>query len=139
VVRLAAEQRVGDAKRRLLLQASLLTIGAVIGGSGFVLAHRRIIKPIQAISTTMRHLARGDLTTAIDGGERRDEIGEMVGAVMVFRDGMAQAARLAEEREGDRRRAAEEKQSALIDMAQKIEAESGRAMDEVGARTTAMA
>jgi methyl-accepting chemotaxis protein len=134
-----AERRAADARRRLWLQAGLLLIGVVIGGSGFVFGQRRIIAPIRAISATMGRLARGDLTVPIDGEARRDEIGEMITAVVVFRDGMAEAARLASERERERQRATVEKHTALAEMADKIEAESVRAMDDVGARTQAMA
>ena len=134
-----AERSVADASRWLWLQAGLLFLGILIGVGGFLLAQRRIITPIQAMSATMRRLAEGDLAVAIAGKDRRDEIGEMIAAVIVFRDGMANAERLTAEREDDRRRATAEKRAALVDMAQKIEAESSRAMNEVGGHATAMA
>ena len=65
---------------------------------------------------------------------RRDEIGEMIAAVIVFRNGMVESARLAAERAAERRHAATDKQAALIDMAEKIENEVG-AGDGCGWRT----
>jgi methyl-accepting chemotaxis protein len=134
-----AERRAAEAARRLWLQAGLLVIGILVGSVGFMLAQRRIISPIRATSATMRRLALGDMSVAIAGEGRRDEIGEMIGAVVVFRDGMKQAAHVAAEREKERQRATAEKRAALVDMAGRIEAESARAMDEISARTAAMA
>jgi methyl-accepting chemotaxis protein len=133
-----AERRAAVAAERLWLQGGLLAAGLLIGGAGFLLGQRRIITPIHSISVTMGRLAQGELTAAISGESRRDEIGEMIRAIIVFRDGMINAARLAAQREEDRERAALDKQSGMIDMARKIESASGHAMDEIGTRTVAM-
>lgn len=134
-----AERRADDVERRLWLRAALLVLGILVGGGGFVLAQRRIISPIRATSATMRRLAEGDTTVAIAGEGRRDEIGEMIGAVVVFHDGMKEAARLASEREAERQRAASEKHAALVEMAEKIEMETATALEAIGARTAVMA
>ena len=134
-----AERRAAEAARRLWLRAALLMTGILVGVGGFVLAQRRIIGPIRATSATMRQLAQGDMTVAIAGEGRHDEIGEMIGAVVVFRDGMKLAARLTSEREEERQRATLEKRAALVGMAGTIEAESERAMNEISARAAAMA
>jgi methyl-accepting chemotaxis protein len=134
-----AERRAGEAAWRLWLQAGLLAIGLLVGGAGFWLGQSRIVGPIRTIGATMRRLAEGDLAAAVEGADRRDEIGEMIAAVLVFRDGMAQAARLEADHEEVRGRAEAEKHAALADMAEKIEAEASRAMAAVGERTAAMA
>ena len=51
-------------------------------------AIRRIVQPIRGITDTMRRLAEGDMSVAIGGQHRRDEIGGMATALVVFRDGM---------------------------------------------------
>ena len=134
-----AERRAAEAARRLWFQGGLLAIGLLVGGAGFWLGQSRIIAPIRAIRATMGRLAQGDLAAAIHGADRPDEIGEMIAAILVFRDGMAQAARLEAEQEEVRQRAESEKHTALADMAEKIELEAGRAMGAVGERTAAMA
>lgn len=53
---------------------------------------------LTAMAEAMRRLAEHrDMTVDIPGADRRDEIGSMASAVMVFRDGMLRAERLAEE------------------------------------------
>jgi len=133
-----AERRATDAARRLWLQAALLVLGVLLGGSGFLLVQRRITTPLHAICTTMRGLANGDLATAIAGEGRRDEIGEMAASIVVFRDSMILAERLAAGREDERERGVADKQQALLDMAGTIESETQAVLDQVSQRTAAL-
>jgi len=133
-----AEQRATDAARRLSLQAILLALGVVVGASGLMFVQRRITTPIHAICATMRRIANGDVTADIAGAARRDEVGEMAAAIVVFRDGMVLAERLSAEREAERERAVAEKQQALLGMAGTIETETQAVLDEVEKRTSAL-
>ncbi|WP_239987367.1 cache domain-containing protein [Sphingosinithalassobacter portus] len=47
---------------------------------------RSITLPLGAITTRMRSLADGNVSDAIPGVDRKDELGEMAGALQVFRD-----------------------------------------------------
>lgn len=58
-----------------------------------------ISRPIRGLTEQMNHLATGDLTVAVAGTERRDEIGAMAQAVQVFKDGMIERDRLQAELE----------------------------------------
>ncbi|CAN7743745.1 methyl-accepting chemotaxis protein [Rhizobium leguminosarum] len=49
------------------------------------LINRMVVKPIQRLSSTMGSLANGVLNEDFDANTRRDEIGDMVKAVQVFR------------------------------------------------------
>jgi methyl-accepting chemotaxis protein len=70
-----------------------------------------ITRPITRITGTMRRLADGDLETAVEGGERRDEIGAMARTVQVFKDNMVARAQ-AEADIAEQRRVAEEQREA---------------------------
>jgi methyl-accepting chemotaxis protein len=56
---------------------------------------RGIAHPVMAITATMKALAAGDKSVVIPGGDRKDQIGAMAAAVVVFRDNMIEADRLA--------------------------------------------
>ena len=133
-----AEQRAVDAVRRLTLQLGLLLFGAVLGSVGLLLVQRRIVQPIRIITATMRELAKGNMVATITGHERHDEIGEMAGALGVFRDGLVRAEAIAGERESERQRATAEKHAALAGMGVTIQQETQSVLDEVSQRTAAL-
>ena len=60
--------------------------------------------PITRMTEAMRRLARRDMTAEIPGLTRVDEIGEMAGAVQVFKEGLVAADRLNAERDTARAR-----------------------------------
>ena len=63
------------------IAAVLVILLAVIWGIS-----RSITLPLGAITARMRSLAAGNVSDAIPGVSRRDELGEMAGALQVFRD-----------------------------------------------------
>ena len=76
--------------RRLLLVASIAAVG--IGLALAVLIGRGISRPIMLLTRATQRLAEGDLSPDIPALDRRDEIGRMAQALLVFR-GHAQKAR----------------------------------------------
>ncbi|MEX0584029.1 MAG: methyl-accepting chemotaxis protein [Sneathiella sp.] len=72
---------------------------------GFSLT-RAIAAPIGRMTSRMSDLAEGKLDTEIDGAERRDEIGEMARAVLVFKENAIEQIRL----EAEAKRTAEEQE-----------------------------
>ena len=116
---------VGAASIALCLAVAL---AAVLG--------RGITRPIVALTGAMRRLATGDLGVEVPARQRRDEVGAMAAAVVVFKAHMVEAERLAGE--VVRQQAHAEVQSALLAMADSIEAEAESALAEVHARTAAM-
>ncbi len=118
----------------------------LIGGVVFLitvaaawLVNRDITGSIGALETAMDQLAKGNLAAEVPGTDRRDEVGVMARAVLVFTEGMKRAEYLANEQQMDRARADAAKREALAAMAETIEVEAREAMTEVGRRTAAMA
>ncbi|KQV32052.1 chemotaxis protein [Rhizobium sp. Root1203] len=93
----------GDVNARLDLSFALLAIAvlATIGLSIWI-AQVGIAAPMARLRERMMHLAQGDTARAIDGLDRRDEIGQMAGAVAVFRDNAIDRLRLESEAEKNR-------------------------------------
>lgn len=96
---------------------------------------RGISRPVHRLTEAMRALAGGRLDTKVPDTARHDELGEMARAVGVFREHMSKAATLSQQQEEDRSRAAQEKQAALVKMAETIESEMHAAIEHTGART----
>ncbi|MGN6374400.1 MAG: methyl-accepting chemotaxis protein [Sphingomonas sp.] len=90
-------------------------IGLVLGiGLAIFIARRAISGPLGVLEGTMRTLAGGNNDVDVAGVQRKDEVGSMAQAVLVFRD----AAR-------DQARAAEAKRIADAEQARVIETVSG--------------
>ncbi|MDM9626297.1 methyl-accepting chemotaxis protein [Rhizobium sp. S152] len=72
---------------------------AVLGAIGLSvwIAQAGIAGPMARLRERMTGLAHGDTAGAIDGLDRRDEIGAMAGAVAIFRDNAIERARLEDE------------------------------------------
>ena len=69
--------------------------------------------PIRAMTEAMKRLAGHDLTTEVAGTERKDEVGQMAGAVLVFKNSMIEGDRMKAEQEEAQKAAAA--RSATID------------------------
>jgi methyl-accepting chemotaxis protein len=95
-----------------LLIASLvafIVIGAIAGLA--IATMRSISRPIRAMASTMSRLAVGDHAIEIDALDRKDEIGEMAKAVLVFRDAARQKVKREKQVEEERRRLDDEHKS----------------------------
>jgi methyl-accepting chemotaxis protein len=90
--------------REIGLSAASALIGGILA---FVIA-RSIIRPVNSITAAMTKLAAGDTESDVPDRGARTEIGEMAGAVEVFRqqaiDNVALAARAEQERAAKERR-----------------------------------
>ncbi len=74
-----------------------------------------ITRPIGEITTALEKLSKGELDTNIVGLDRKDEIAEMAKAAQIFKDNIAENAKLIEQR------AAEEKKASALQRKQSLE------------------
>jgi methyl-accepting chemotaxis protein len=124
--------------------ASLIQMGG-IGGAILLLTalvawlvSRDITGSLGSLKTVMARLAGGELDIAVAGTARRDEVGEMAAAVMVFQQHMVDSRRLATQRENERSAAAAEKAAAMNQMADHFEAGVGEILRGVVSSATSM-
>jgi methyl-accepting chemotaxis protein len=142
-------------------QLGALLVGALLLGVAVALfVIGSITRPLNALRTTMSHLAAGEIDAAVPALDRKDEVGEMARTVLVFKDNAVENQRLAVEREEAEARAEREKREALHGLADEfdrtvasvvdaIDSESGRMHDtakvmssniaEVGVRASEVA
>ena len=101
---------------------------------------RSIVRPLSGLRARMATLQGGDLAAAVPGAERRDELGEMARAVLVFRDHMVRENELSAAHEAERASAEQvQRRAALVGMADTVESETATALQSIGARTSAIA
>ena len=117
----------------ILLGVSVAVLGFIAAGLlGVALG---VVRPIVRMTDTMQKLATGDLGADIPFAHRRDEVGSMAGALLVFKQAAIENSRLREEQLRQEQEAALAKRAALHQMAETVERETGRSVDTAGAAT----
>jgi len=122
----AKVQEIKDVERKLLdvrtteaeeaaSSAKLVSIGGgtivvLVGLAAIAMINGTVARPVRQIRDAMLRLAKGDRSSAIPHAGRKDEVGEMAGAVEVFRQAAIQNHRLEEEAEAARRQAEQDRE-----------------------------
>ena len=119
------------ADEKTVYQSTVTTTCLVVGFAalitlvlGFTLV-RGISGPIDKMTAAMRRLADRDMTTQIPGISRGDEIGQMAGAVQVFKESMIHADQLSIEQETSKVATAAAQRAAMNQTADAFEAKVG--------------
>lgn len=94
-------------------------------------ASRAISNPISQMSTAMDELAKDNFDIQIPGTERGDEIGKMAASVQVFKENGLEAKRLQEEQKLSEKRAAEEKERLMNELADQFDTQVGSAIQKL--------
>ncbi len=122
----SARGRVADseasASTAFLINVSISVFAILFGAAGMYFSVASVANPIQRITAAMRRLAEGDKATAIPFAGRADEIGQMAGAVEVFRENALNADRLEQEASFSRNQTEESRQAEQQRVAREAEA-----------------
>ena len=119
------------------LEMIILSIGALVLGvalSWFL--GNCISKPIVMMTQVMQRLAGGDLELEIPAQNYRDEVGDMAGTVVVFKENALETRRLEAAAKEAEIRAEQEKKQAMVDLADRFEANVGDVLKGVTSSTT---
>jgi len=148
ILGLFAENRAAEAASiqaaRRSSHASLIRTNWIVGGSGLLMlvllpiVVTAIVRPVRALTRTMKELAAGNTEAEAVAQDHRDELGDMARTVAVFREHMISESCLAAAQDEERQRADAGKRAALVGMATTIEEATRSALRQIGDRTSAM-
>lgn len=97
------EVRKADSEQTVTLAYTVIiaciVLGTALGISFALFVGRNIAGPLVKMTSMMRGLASGDTSAPVPGGDRKDEIGEMAGAVEVFKANTIKLGRMSKELE----------------------------------------
>ncbi|WP_188580813.1 methyl-accepting chemotaxis protein [Tistrella bauzanensis] len=128
-----------ESTEAILGSALTAVVAVLVLVAGLILGLRVLLsRPLTAAVDAMRGLADGRLDTTIAGMDRRDEIGAIAHALVVFRDGMVETERLRAARDQDRAAVEAEKQAALDRLAQDFQTAMGDVVQTVTASSAQM-
>src|SRR5882724_6642764 len=116
-----------------------IAIGLVSFGAALLafLIGRAVSKPLSALTGAMRKLAEGDFAVVLPGLGRKDEIGDMAKAVVIFKvKATEKARREAEEKEAEARTAAAARKAEMHRLADNFEEAVGSIVWAVSSAST---
>lgn len=125
--------------RDIIIHNLLMSLAvAVLAGVFVHFVVKRLFKPLVRLREAMQALSSGDTGIAIEGAERKDEIGGMARAVQVFKENAVGMARLSSEKAEQERRAAEERGQAFAKLAAGFEASVSAVVEQVSSAAQIM-
>ncbi|MGJ4964061.1 methyl-accepting chemotaxis protein [Bradyrhizobium sp. HKCCYLRH3061] len=95
-----------------------------------------VSRPITAMTEAMRRLAGGDMAAPIPGTDRKDEIGNMAGAVLVFKNNAIETEKLRAEQAEAEKLAVERRKRDMHDLANSFESAVGEIINTVSSAST---
>ncbi len=119
----------------------LITLGGLgamvaVALASLLLLHRGIAHPINLMTRAMARLAQDDLTVAVPGLGRRDEVGAMASAVTVFKETMIHARALEQEAVAARAEVEAQRKAAMRELADSFEGAVGGIITAVSSAST---
>jgi methyl-accepting chemotaxis protein len=137
LVKDTTEYEAASARSQRTLIVGTIAILAAAALLAFLLG-RGMSRPLTAITAVMNRLSSGDTDVAIPGGDRKDELGTMAGAVDVFRRNMIESRLLREQQEAAKKQSEAEKSALQRRMADRFEADVKSVVNAVARATEAM-
>jgi methyl-accepting chemotaxis protein len=128
----SAEQRGSElyvASRNILVGSAGLAVLFALAAGYFLTAG--VARPVKVMTEAMRRLAGGDLDVVIPAAGRRDEIGHMADAVLVFKQQAIENRQQAEREKLVEGQAIELRRQAILDMAAAVERETTGAIEAI--------
>ncbi|EKE71608.1 MULTISPECIES: methyl-accepting chemotaxis protein [Oceanibaculum] len=117
-----------------IVGAGVSAFALLVGIALSLLIGRGIARPIVGMTQAMTALAAGDKESEIPAQNRKDEVGQMAGAVQVFKENMIRADEMAAQQAAEQQ-ARERRAKAIEQMTQDFDAAVAGVLAQVGAAT----
>ncbi|SNR95068.1 MULTISPECIES: methyl-accepting chemotaxis protein [unclassified Azospirillum] len=108
---------------------------AVGAGGAWAISNFGVVKPLTAALDCLRRLANGELNLTIVGKGRRDEIGDMADAMLVFQENAVQRLKLQEQQEAEQQQRLA-RATRIQDLVQEFESTMGNVLEVISSATT---
>ena len=126
------EKEIMDPINAMKIEIIIVNIGVMI----FIIimalySSRAISRPISDMVSSMGELAQGNFNVTIPGTARKDEIGQMAASVQVFKENGLETEHLQQEQALSEKRAEEEKQRTMEELANQFDSQVGQAIQNL--------
>ncbi|MBF0267046.1 MAG: HAMP domain-containing protein [Alphaproteobacteria bacterium] len=127
----AKKEQDGWLGRLTLISSLTYVVTALLMIVGLVITAGAIIRPVNALTKSMRRLADGDRQAEIPALSQKDEVGEMARAVDVFKQNALEMDRLRAEQDRQKKAAEEERRQGMHSLADNFDHSVGGVMRQV--------
>jgi len=132
-----SQSATAEYQRSSTLMVAIAAIGITVGLSlGFFIGQFGIARPIRAVVATLQSLASGTFGVDIAGTERKDEVGDVARAAVVFKQNGEEKLRLEAEQAAAAARAADEKRATMNELADQFDQAVGGIVAAVSSAAT---
>ena len=128
-----AETLAGESHAILLRNAAALLAATLLVALGLLALSRGVLRPIRAISATVRALAQGDTTVDVPVHDYSNEFRPIVAAVQVFKENLIRTRQLEADTAQAQQHADEERRASMRQMADGFERAVGDMIGQVSA------
>ena len=122
--------------RDLLLSGILLAVGLALALGCIWAVVARVLRPLTKLAAALHGLSEGNFAIDLPGLGRKDEIGDLAGAALIFKDNMVANDRLRAEQTEAEKRAAEQRKAEMCRLADSFEAAVGEIVQTVSSTST---
>jgi methyl-accepting chemotaxis protein len=131
-----AETAQRDSLQTLVLNGFLMTFSLLLAAATLWMVISRIIRSLGQMTEAMSELAGGETSVVVPCSNRRDEMGSMARALLVFKENALRMRDMQAEREALEKAAREEKIAAMARLADAFEGTVGEIVETVTAAST---
>jgi methyl-accepting chemotaxis protein len=120
-----------DSLQTLVLNGFLMTFSLLLAGATLWMVVSRVIRSLGQMTAAMSELAGGETSVVVPCANRRDEMGSMARALLVFKENAVRVLNMQAEREALEKNARQEKIAAMARLADAFEGTVGEIVENV--------
>src|SRR6266480_2938029 len=120
----------------LVLNAFLMIFSLVLAAATLWMVTSRVVRSLGQMTDAMSELAGGETSVVVPCSSRRDEMGSMARALLVFKENAVKVRNMQAEREALEKAAREEKAAAMTRLADTFEGAVGEIVETVSTAST---
>jgi methyl-accepting chemotaxis protein len=131
-----AESAQRGSLRTLMLNAFLMAFSLALASLTLWMVISRVVRSLGQITAAMGKIAGGETSVAVPCTTRRDEMGSMARALLVFKENAVKVLGMQAEREALEKTAREERAAAMAQLADEFEGAVGEIVETVSSAST---
>jgi methyl-accepting chemotaxis protein len=131
-----AESAQRSSLRTLMLNAFLMAFSLALASLTLWMVISRVVRSLGQITAAMGKIAGGETSVAVPCTTRRDEMGSMARALLVFKENAVKVLGMQAEREALEKTAREERAAAMAQLADEFEGAVGEIVETVSSAST---